>query len=148
MPGRAALGAISWQQIRGHRESHGNFARRRVHRDGSRCAEGSPSGNAVVGRYGVGGEGLRDQGIRGREQRGRRGPMSESIRDILAREADEAEARAEAEDRGEITPAPGQRGRKRAVDPSQVYAVRIPVSRLEELRGVAGQLDTPPTTLI
>ncbi len=74
--------------------------------------------------------------------------MSESVRDMLAREAVEAEARAEAEDRGEVAPAPGQRGRKRAQDPSQVYAVRIPVSRLQELRRVADQLDTPPSTLI
>lgn len=74
--------------------------------------------------------------------------MSESIREVLAREAAEAEARAEAEDRGDVTPAPGQRGRKRASDPSQVYAVRIPVSRLRELRRIAEQLDTPPTVLI
>jgi hypothetical protein len=74
--------------------------------------------------------------------------MSESVREVLAREAAEAEARAEAEERGEVTPAPGQRGRKRAADPSQVYAVRIPVSRLRELRRVAEQLDTPPTALI
>jgi hypothetical protein len=74
--------------------------------------------------------------------------MSEGIRETLTREAAEAEARAEAEERGEVMPAPGQRGRKRAADPSQVYAVRIPVSRLRELRRVAEQLDTPPTVLI
>lgn len=74
--------------------------------------------------------------------------MSESIGDVLAREAAEAEARAEAEERGEIPPTPGQRGRKRAADPSQVYAVRIPTSRLNELREVAARLDVPPTTLI
>lgn len=33
----------------------------------------------------------------------------EPVRDFLAREADEAEARAEAEERGEVAPAPGQR---------------------------------------
>jgi len=74
--------------------------------------------------------------------------MSESIRDVLAREAAEAEARAEAEDRGEIAPAPGQRGRKRAADPSQVYTVRIPASRLHELREVAARLGVQPTALI
>ena len=74
--------------------------------------------------------------------------MSESIGDVLAREAAEAEARAEAEERGEIAPTPGQRGRKRAADPSQVYAVRIPTSRLNELREVAARLEVPPTTLI
>lgn len=74
--------------------------------------------------------------------------MSESIREMLAREAAEALARAEAEERGEAKPMPGQRGRKRAPDPSQVYAVRIPVSRLRELRRIAEELDTPPTVLI
>jgi hypothetical protein len=74
--------------------------------------------------------------------------MSDSIRDLLAREAAEAEARADAEERGEAEPAPGQRGRRRAADPSQVYAVRIPVSRLRELKEVADKLDIPPTTLI
>lgn len=74
--------------------------------------------------------------------------MSESIRQILAHEAAEAEARAEAEERGEVAPSPGQRGRKRAADPSQVYAVRIPVSKLSKLRQLAEQLDTAPTVLI
>lgn len=74
--------------------------------------------------------------------------MSESIGEVLAREAAEAEARAEAEERGEVPLSPGQRGRKRASDPSQVYSVRIPVSRLRELRHIAEQLDVQPTVLI
>jgi hypothetical protein len=74
--------------------------------------------------------------------------MSESIRHVLAREAAEAEARAEAEERGDIAPAPAQRGRKRAADPSQVYAVRIPLSKLSKLRQLADQLNTAPTVLI
>jgi hypothetical protein len=74
--------------------------------------------------------------------------MSESVQDILAREAAEAEARANAEERGEIAPTPGQRGRKRAADPSQVYAVRIPVSRLRRLQEVAASLNVQPTALI
>jgi len=74
--------------------------------------------------------------------------MNESIRDTLAREAAEAEARAEAEERGDVAQTPGQRGRKRASDPSQVYAVRIPASRLRELRSVAEQLEIQPTVLI
>jgi hypothetical protein len=74
--------------------------------------------------------------------------MSEGIRDILAREASEAEARAEAEEQGEVMPTPGQRGRKHAADPSQVYTVRIPVSRLRRLREIAEQRGVPPTTLI
>lgn len=74
--------------------------------------------------------------------------MSESVRDMLAREAAEAKARADAEERGEIAPAPGQRGRRRAADPSQVYAVRIPVSRLRRLREVAASRKMQPTALI
>ena len=74
--------------------------------------------------------------------------MSESVRDMLAREVAEAEARANAEERGETAPTPGQRGRKRAADPSQVYAVRIPVSRLRRLQEVAASLNVQPTALI
>lgn len=74
--------------------------------------------------------------------------MSESVRDMLAREAAEAEERADAEERGEITPAPGQRGRRRATDPSQVYAVRIPVSQLRKLREAADSLNMQPSVLI
>lgn len=74
--------------------------------------------------------------------------MSESVRDMLAREAAEAEQRADAEERGEITPAPGQRGRRRAADPSQVYTVRIPVSQLRKLREAADSLSMQPSALI
>ena len=74
--------------------------------------------------------------------------MSESIREVLAREAAEAEARAEAEEHGQVPPMPGQRGRRRAADPSQVYAVRIPASRLQQLRAAAIRLGVQPTVLI
>lgn len=74
--------------------------------------------------------------------------MSESLRDVLAREAAEAEARAEAEEQGEVAPPRGQRGRKRSEDPSQVYAVRIPVSRLKELRQFADGVGEAPSALI
>ncbi|MGH3302037.1 MAG: hypothetical protein ACRDOK_10220 [Streptosporangiaceae bacterium] len=74
--------------------------------------------------------------------------MSGSMREILAREAAEAEARAEAEERGDIAPAPGQRGRKRAEDPAQVYAVRIPVSKLRRLRELAEEMQIAPSALI
>jgi hypothetical protein len=74
--------------------------------------------------------------------------MSESIRELLEREAAEAEALAGAEDRGEVSAPPGQRGNRKASDPSQVYPVRIPVARINELREVAEKLDIPPTTLI
>jgi len=74
--------------------------------------------------------------------------MSESVRDMLAREAAEAEERADAEERGEIMPGPGQRGRKPAADPSQVYTVRIPVSQLRKLREAADRLNMQPSALI
>lgn len=74
--------------------------------------------------------------------------MRESVHDMLAREAAEAEARAAAELAGEVAPTRGQRGRRPSADPAQVYAVRIPVSRLRELRAVADDLDVPPSTLI
>jgi hypothetical protein len=74
--------------------------------------------------------------------------MSESTGEVLAREAAQAEARAEAEERGEVMPTPGHRGRRPAADPSQVYTVRIPVSRLRELRVIADELGEPPSTLI
>ena len=74
--------------------------------------------------------------------------MSESIGEMLAREAAQAEMRAEAEERGEVAPTPGHRGRRPASDPSQVYTVRIPVSRLRELRLIAEELGEPPSTLI
>lgn len=74
--------------------------------------------------------------------------MTESLRDVLAREAAEAEARADAENRGGIPPTAGQRGRRRSKDPGQVYAVRIPVSRLRELRVVADALGRAPSSLI
>src|SRR5260370_38923907 len=74
--------------------------------------------------------------------------MSESIRQALAGEAAEAEARAEAEERGEVAPAPGQRGRKRGADPSQAHAGRIPMPKLRRLRELAEQRGTQPTALI
>jgi hypothetical protein len=74
--------------------------------------------------------------------------MSENIRELLAREAAEAEARADAEDRGEVPAPPGRRGNRKASDPSQVYPVRIPVARINELREVAERLGVPPTALI
>lgn len=74
--------------------------------------------------------------------------MGESMRGILAREAREAKAIAEAEDRGERVPAPGQRGRRQTPDPSQVYSVRIPVERLEQLRALAIERGIAPTALL
>lgn len=74
--------------------------------------------------------------------------MSESVASMLAREAEEAEARAAAEDRGDVQPMRGQRARRQATEPSQVYTVRIPVGRLEELRRVAEQRGEAPSALL
>lgn len=75
--------------------------------------------------------------------------MSESIRAMLAREAAEAKQVAEAEDRGEAAPAPGQRARRQVTgEASQVYSVRIPVERLAQLRRLADERDVAPTVLL
>lgn len=42
--------------------------------------------------------------------------LAENVRDLLAREAIEAEDRADAEERGDVAPLPGQRPRKRSED--------------------------------
>lgn len=68
--------------------------------------------------------------------------MNESIRDILAREAEEAESVAEEEE------PTGQRARAQAGDPSQVYSVRIPVDRLDQLRRLAEDRGIRPTALL
>jgi hypothetical protein len=74
--------------------------------------------------------------------------MSDRIRHMLAAEAEAAERQAEMEERGEAKPAAGQRARRSAADPAQVYSVRIPVARLEELRRVAEELGEPPSALL
>ncbi len=67
---------------------------------------------------------------------------------FLSREAEDAEAVAEAEERGERPPMPGQRARRSASDPAQVYSVRIPVSQLEALRIAALKVGKAPSTLM
>lgn len=74
--------------------------------------------------------------------------MAESVRDMLAREAAEAKAVADAEDRDERQPAPGQRARRQAGEASQVYSVRIPVDRLAQLRALADERGVAPTALL
>lgn len=74
--------------------------------------------------------------------------MNENLRELLGQEADEAEAYADAEELGKVAPQPGQRGRKKSKDPSQVYAVRIPVSRLNEIRSIADRIGEAPSVLI
>lgn len=65
-----------------------------------------------------------------------------SIADLLAEEAEGAETRRD-EDMGR-----GVRSRKPPKDPSGVYSVRIPVSRLERLRRIAEDQHTTPSALI
>jgi hypothetical protein len=74
--------------------------------------------------------------------------VMESIRETLAREAVEAETVAEEEESGERAPQPGRRGRRGAADPSQVYSLRVPVERLEQLRRLAEQRGVAPTALL
>ncbi len=74
--------------------------------------------------------------------------MEESIRDMLAREAAEAKTIADAEERGERPPAPGQRARRQTGGASQVYSVRIPVDRLAQLRQLADERNVAPTALL
>lgn len=97
-----------------------------------------------MGRHRMEGQRARAQGVRG-EVSG----VSESIRAMLAREAAEAKQVAEAEDRGEVSPASGQRARRQLTgEASQVYSVRIPVDRLAQLRQLADERDVAPTALL
>lgn len=74
--------------------------------------------------------------------------MSESVREMLAREAAEAKEVADAEDRDERRPTPGQRARRQPAQASQVYSLRIPVDRLTQLRRLADELGIAPTALL
>lgn len=64
-----------------------------------------------------------------------------NIRTLLAEEA-------EASERGRDLDAPYARNRTKAKDPSQVYSVRLPVNRLEELRQVAARQHVTPSALL
>ena len=68
---------------------------------------------------------------------------SENIHDVLAREAEDVEARRA---RGE-TGGPLHRVRPPR-DPAQVYSLRMPVDRLEQLRQAAEQAGVSPSTLM
>jgi hypothetical protein len=64
-----------------------------------------------------------------------------SITDILASEA-------EATEQGRDLDAEYVPSRKRSKDPSQVYSVRLPVDRLEELRQLASREHVAPSALL
>ena len=65
-----------------------------------------------------------------------------SVADMLAREAERAE-QLEAEHRG-----PYVRARRPTKDPSQIYSLRIPLSRLEAVRELADENHTTPAALL
>lgn len=64
-----------------------------------------------------------------------------NIQDILAEVADQAE-----QTRDEITRM--YRSNRPAVEPSQVYSIRIPVSRLGRIRALAAKYGMAPTSML
>jgi hypothetical protein len=65
----------------------------------------------------------------------------QNIQDMLAEVAERAE-----ETRGEATKL--YRSKQPPSDPSQVYSIRIPVSRLEGIRSLAARNGMPPTSML
>jgi hypothetical protein len=70
-------------------------------------------------------------------------PMRNSVAELLAAEAEAAEQLSDEEDLG-----PSYAPRRPAKDPSQVYSVRIPVGRLEQLRQRAAEKGIAPSALM
>jgi hypothetical protein len=126
---------------RDDRQSYWLLSFSRVRGHGCRGAEGQPACRPLVGSDGMGRQTIRGEAVLG-------GAMNEGIAAKLAQEAIEAEARAEAEERGDELPSPAQRARKQPTEASQVYTVRVPVGRLEELRTVAERLGEAPSALL
>jgi hypothetical protein len=69
--------------------------------------------------------------------------MNKDIVELLAAEAEEAERHAEDEDLG-----PSYRRRHPPREPAQVYSLRIPVERLDELRQLAAGKGVSPSALM
>ncbi len=68
---------------------------------------------------------------------------SENIRDVLSREAEDVEARrARGERGGPLHRPPPPR------EPAQVYSLRMPVDKLEQLRQAAEQAGVSPSSLM
>lgn len=65
-----------------------------------------------------------------------------NIADLLAEEAEQAEEHRE----DELTP--GYRRARPAREPAQVYSMRIPVERLEQLRSLAAEMHMTPSALM
>jgi hypothetical protein len=74
--------------------------------------------------------------------------VNADMRKILEEESTAAEARSAAEQAGEARSPPAFRARRQAGNPAQVYSVRIPVARIEQLRRVAAEQGVGPSTLI
>jgi hypothetical protein len=68
--------------------------------------------------------------------------VADDIADVLAEEAEAFEEAKDASPTGRRV-----RSRRRAEDPSQVYSIRIPVARLEQLRRLAESRGMTPTAL-
>jgi hypothetical protein len=64
-----------------------------------------------------------------------------NIADVLAEVAEQAE-----QTRNEFTRM--YRSERHPSDPSQVYSIRIPVSRLDKIRRLAAQYKMPPTSML
>ena len=78
----------------------------------------------------------------GERMEGRPGMAEErNIQDILAEVADQAE-----QTRDEVTKM--YRSKRLAVEPSQVYSIRIPVSRLGRIRALAAKYGMAPTAML
>ena len=137
------MGSIVWKPQWSDGEGDRLVAGGRIPGHGDPGTEGSPTKGALVGGYGMEGEVDRGEQVQGGVR-----TMEESIRDILAREAAEAEAAADAREADDRPETGGQRARARAGEASQVYSVRIPVERLEQLRTLAEQRGVRPTALL
>src|SRR5437660_10794424 len=116
MPRSEAVGALGGEPHWNDRQGDRPFGVGRTRHHGGIGAQGLATRRPVVGSDGVGGQAFGGKAVPG-------GPMSESIAARLAAEADEAEARAEAEERGDEPPMPGQRARRQPTEASQVYTV-------------------------
>lgn len=67
--------------------------------------------------------------------------MNEDIRDVLAREAEESEQRRD-------QPTRLLRRARPPREPAQVYSVRMPVDRIDQLRQIAERAGVTPTALM
>jgi len=66
----------------------------------------------------------------------------QGIADMLAAEAEEPERHRDEPSK------PMFRSRRQASDPAQVYSVRMPVAKLEQLRRLAAKVETNPSSLM